>query len=387
MIKILLITCHDPFNTGYGAGQRTNQLWSALKRIGKLDVAYMIESDKDSMTRYEIDEVTFTNLETKPAKLSDYWWNALKSKKLKAALNTYFTTTEYDIIVSRYITPAIKLNLENSRKLLIDFDDPIYKFPKPPYNDLRAFLKATIRLINQGVVAWKIRHSHLNSAHYLFINSRDRDDFPFLDGGLLHNVPHFTSTPNIFSRQYNNEKIVIFIGLMTYHPNIEAVDYFLDKIWPDILKGCPNAIFRIVGKIAQNERERWLSHTNCTVDGYVKDLAEVYATASIAVSPILSGGGSNIKIPEACAYGCPVVATEYSYSGWSDIFRRDIDIAVGQTASDFSKKCRQLLTNTELAKSMSENSSKIVKLDLSLLSFTNRLNNLIHNFLAKTSNT
>lgn len=385
MIKILLITHHDPFNTGYGAGQRTNQLCSALKQIGKLDVAYMIESDKDRMTRNEIDQITYTNIETKPTKISDYWWNALKSRKLKAALSTHITTKEYDLIVSRYITPAIKLNLENSIKLLIDFDDPIYMFPKPPYNDLKAFLKATIRLLNQRIVAWKIRHSHLNSAHYLFVNSRDRDKFPFLDGGLLHNIPNFTSTPNNYFNQHYNGKTVIFIGLMTYHPNIEAVDYFLNKIWPEILEVCPDAIFRIVGKIAQNERERWLRHTNCMIDGYVENLSEVYATASIAVSPILSGGGSNIKIPEACAYGCPVVATEYSYSGWSDIFQRDIDIAVGKTASDFSKKCIQLLTNKKLAKSMSENSSKVVKLDLSLISFTNRLNNLIQDYLPKNS--
>jgi glycosyltransferase involved in cell wall biosynthesis len=49
--------------------------------------------------------------------------------------------------------------------------------------------------------------------------------------------------------------------------------------------------------------------------GFVSDLAAAYASAGLAVVPLLTGGGSPLKFVEALAYGLPVVATPRAAAG------------------------------------------------------------------------
>lgn len=373
MKKVLLVSNHDPTSTGYGAGQRTHQLWVALRAIGHTDVAWMCNAGENRIEHREIGGSRITKIETSPKNLADYWWNGLYSRSIASAFGECIDTAGYDVVVSRYVIPAAKLGLETCGELLIDFDDPVYRFAQSALTSPRALLKEVSRLFNQVLMNWLVRHGRLRNAHYFFVNSRDRDHFPELRSTLLPNIPYLPGNPGQHSRSADASQTLIFIGLMTYRPNIEAVDYFLDRIWPGILQHCPDATFRIVGKLADQERLRWQAYPRCTVEGFVKDLDEVYATAAVAVSPIRSGGGSNIKIPEACAYGCPVVATEYSYAGWADFFEPDRDLLVAASAEDFTDKCVQLLHHREMADQLAKQGRQRALTDLSLAAFTRRL--------------
>jgi len=373
MKKILLVSNHDPASTGYGAGQRTHQLWMALRSIGQTDVAWLTNADQDSVTHQETEASRITKVETRPKKLADYWWNGLYSPSVARSLGQSIDISSYDVVVSRYVVPAAKLGLETSTPLLIDFDDPVYRFPLSALSSPRGLLKEGSRFLNQALMNWHVRHGRLRNARYCFVNSRDRDHFPELRGSLLPNIPFLPEHVDRHSRSADLSQTLIFIGLMTYQPNIDAVDFFLDQVWPNILQRCPQARFRVVGKVGDRERQRWQAHPRCIVEGFVKDLDEVYASAAVAVSPILSGGGSNIKIPEACAYGCPVVATEYSYAGWSDFLERDRDLLVASHAEAFADKCVQLLSDGEMAEQLASRAIQRTRNDLSLTAFARHL--------------
>ena len=49
--------------------------------------------------------------------------------------------------------------------------------------------------------------------------------------------------------------------------------------------------------------------------GFVDDLESQYREADIGLNPVLTGGGSNIKVPEYFARGLAVVTTEYGLRG------------------------------------------------------------------------
>ena len=50
--------------------------------------------------------------------------------------------------------------------------------------------------------------------------------------------------------------------------------------------------------------------------GYVADLAAAYAGCTIAVAPLLRGAGVKVKVPQALAYGLPVVTTTVGGEGF-----------------------------------------------------------------------
>ncbi|MGN6498476.1 MAG: glycosyltransferase family 4 protein [Tsuneonella sp.] len=57
---------------------------------------------------------------------------------------------------------------------------------------------------------------------------------------------------------------------------------------------------------------------NVVVAGVVDDLSPWFAAADVAINPMVSGSGSNIKIFEYCAAGLPVVSTEFGARGIED---------------------------------------------------------------------
>ena len=51
--------------------------------------------------------------------------------------------------------------------------------------------------------------------------------------------------------------------------------------------------------------------------GFVADIGAAYASARLVICPLTEGGGSKVKLVEACAYGRPIVATSHSVRGFA----------------------------------------------------------------------
>lgn len=188
-------------------------------------------------------------------------------------------------------------------------------------------------------------------------------------------MPSFPQHPADYSA--SDGKTLLFVGFMSWQPNIIAVDHFLARIWPKILAKNPSARFRIVGKATSDNLRRWNAEPNCSADGYVDNLDAVYKEAAVCVVPVLSGGGSNIKVPEACAHQRPVVASSYAFNGWNNYFVAEQDILVGESDKRFANHCIQLLADPEYATTIALNGHRAVTSALSFDAFALRLRRIL----------
>jgi len=102
--------------------------------------------------------------------------------------------------------------------------------------------------------------------------------------------------------------IAIFTGNMNYAPNIEAAKWLAESIWPRVVRQCPGATLRLAG-INPAQAVKSLASESIEVTGYVADMAAALHDAAIAVAPMRSGSGLQIKVLEAMACGLPVVAS------------------------------------------------------------------------------
>lgn len=375
--RSLLLTYHDPQCTNYGAGQRTHFLLKALGQYATTDVVLLSETDAPDHTSdlpAELGGGKLFHLNYVPKNLLDRAWCGLPSKRLSTLLANTIDFDQYDCIVCRYITPYLKFNLPGNKPLIIDFDDPIYSISWSLLNSPRAILKEAVKWLNQRLITWRLNAARLKNATFLFVCERDQKAFPQLKGGLLSNMPTFPRHPADYSA--SDGKTLLFVGFMSWQPNISAVDHFLAHIWPKILEKTPTARFRIVGKATPDNLRRWNAAPNCAADGYVDDLDAAYKEAAVCVVPVLSGGGSNIKVPEACAHQRPVVASSYSFNGWNNYFVAGQDILVGESNDDFAHHCIRLLSDNNYAKTIALNGHRAVSNTLSFDAFALRLRNL-----------
>jgi len=110
---------------------------------------------------------------------------------------------------------------------------------------------------------------------------------------------------------------IAFSGNLEYPPNIEAVRFFRDRIWP-ALRSRPGLKWKIVGKNPEAIRSLVSRDSRIELTGPVEDAIAALASSQVAVVPVLSGSGTRVKILEAWAAATPVVSTSLGAEGLSD---------------------------------------------------------------------
>jgi len=94
-------------------------------------------------------------------------------------------------------------------------------------------------------------------------------------------------------------------------PNLQALAWFLEKVWPTITRERPRAVFLVYGRMAEAAPD---SSAIRTV-GFVHDLEEAYRFARVMINPIQLGTGLKVKTVEALCYGKALVTTSCGADG------------------------------------------------------------------------
>ncbi len=126
--------------------------------------------------------------------------------------------------------------------------------------------------------------------------------------------------------QLDAKPLVIFVGAMDWEPNIDAVEFFCENVWPAVLAQVPEARFRIVGRNPGARVQRWAGDS-IEVTGKVPSVVDHLREAAVVVVPLRIGGGTRLKIYEAMAAGKAVVSTSVGAEGLDVHHGRDIVLA------------------------------------------------------------
>lgn len=102
---------------------------------------------------------------------------------------------------------------------------------------------------------------------------------------------------------------IIFWGSLSFGPNISAILFFAEKVWPLILQKVPQARWTIIGRGDSPLLEPVRKLPGVDFLGYVDDIRPHVARSAVAVVPMVSGAGIKNKIMEAWAMAVPVVCT------------------------------------------------------------------------------
>jgi glycosyltransferase involved in cell wall biosynthesis len=112
----------------------------------------------------------------------------------------------------------------------------------------------------------------------------------------------------------NGDRSLLFVGNLTYEPNVEAATILVEQVLPRIERDLGrDTHVTLVG--ACDGRVARLARPGVEVLGYVAELGPLYAGAAVAVIPLAAGAGTRIKVLEAFAHRVPVVASTRAVSG------------------------------------------------------------------------
>lgn len=109
---------------------------------------------------------------------------------------------------------------------------------------------------------------------------------------------------------------LVWLGGFNHYPNKQAIFYFLKEIYPLIKKKIPYVSIDIIGGGLSEELLKYeLLDNSINFKGFVDDPVYYLKNSDIFVAPILSGGGTKLKVLEAMAAGKATVTTPVGSEG------------------------------------------------------------------------
>ena len=165
----------------------------------------------------------------------------------------------------------------------------------------------------------------------------------------------------IETKNYNNNnnknredgKLKFFhLGAMDWKPNLEAVGWLLNEIWPKIQKKIPNAELHLAGK---NMPDWLFRKKNINVFNHkeVQDSSKFISEHDVMLVPLLSAGGIRVKIIEGMAHGKAIISTKIGAEGID--YKNEENILIADSPKDFYNEALKIISGKTDLKKIGEN--------------------------------
>lgn len=155
---------------------------------------------------------------------------------------------------------------------------------------------------------------------------------------------YFTSV----SRRPAKSPTVVFVGSMDWLANVDAVTYFVSKVWPRVRNQLPDARLQIVGRQPPPSIQSLATGmSGIEVTGTVPDVRPYMRNAHAMVVPLRIGGGTRLKILEAMAAELPVISTRVGAEGLP--VKSGHHLLLADEPGDMAQALIEVLVSNELA--------------------------------------
>ena len=175
-----------------------------------------------------------------------------------------------------------------------------------------------------------------------------QENWPHKSIQLVSNIVDVTGpvTPFALRRDW------LFIGGFQHRPNIDAVLFFVEEIYPLVRDRLPDTKFYIIGDKAPPEIVA-LASDRIIVAGLQRNVRSFFDSVRLSVAPLRFGAGIKGKINQSMAFGVPVVATSIAVEGMNLADHEHVLIA--DEPQDFARALIELYESEELWKRLSQN--------------------------------
>jgi glycosyltransferase involved in cell wall biosynthesis len=165
--------------------------------------------------------------------------------------------------------------------------------------------------------------------------------------------PHFAPISKYIIRK--EVRKIVFLG-SDYPPNLDAINYFIEHIWPSVREG-RDIQLHIYGGICH----KILSDPGKAIyaNGFVTELKEIYEQADVIINPVRFGSGLKIKNIEALSMGVPLVTTSHGSRGLEGGAKNAYLIA--DDIDGFISSLKNLIDDFQLRKALSHFGVEFVK--------------------------
>lgn len=295
------------------------------------------------------------------------------NEKLKNILNN--KQYDYILIESLFFTPYIDtIKKYSEAKVIMRAHNVEYEIWERITKNT-TFLPKKIYLNYLAKTLKKYELSHINDFDVLItLTERDLKEYKgngFTDKGFV--IPAGIECEKSYNSiiNYEDRLKISFLGSLDWAPNIEGINWFINKVWRELLRKDNDIELHIAGRNTPKSIYK-LQNNSIKVHGEVPNAKEFLNSYPIMIVPLLSGGGMRLKILEALALGRIIITTSIGLEGIEA--KNGKEVLIANTQEEFLEKIIYCKNNQKNLKEISTNAIKLFKTKYNL-------SNLVDNFL------
>jgi glycosyltransferase involved in cell wall biosynthesis len=356
-VNILIISAQFPYPPRSGVAMRVYQLARELARSHRVTLlSYATEQHREGVTALAraltvrtVDREYATTTRKRAAQLSSlasarpYYWHEVHSPRLQRAIDELCARDRFDVVQlessflygfafppgTRTVLDEHNIEYEVHRRMC-EGERSLSRraFNRFEHARCRRFEQRCWRRVD-GCLVTSEREARIVRVH--------APDTPVAVVPNGVDLRHFSC-----GRGEVEPNTLVFNGILTYRPNLDAAHYLIEEVWPLVLSRCPEARLTVVGR-AYPADLRKLRRPSVVLTGEVPDIRPYLQSAAVVGVPVRMGGGTRLKVVEGLAMGKAIVSTSLGCEGLA--VRDSQHLLIADDAETFAKQIVHLFAN------------------------------------------
>ncbi len=174
---------------------------------------------------------------------------------------------------------------------------------------------------------------------------------------------------------FQQRRDLVFIGGFLFEPNVDALKYFADEIWPLIRLKIPDIRLMIVGSGMTPEVVRIGRIPGIEILGFVENITPIFNRCRLSIAPLRYGAGIKGKVGTSLSHGVPCIATPVAAEGMG--LEDHVNVMIGRDAAAFAAAVIEAYQDEVLWDELSVNGLTLFEQHYSFARGLERLGNLL----------
>lgn len=374
-MKILMLTPYLPYPLLSGGQIRTYNLLKKLADKHEITLFALIKEESERQYIQDLEplcsKIKVFKRSKKPFTLKNIFKTAISSYPFLVirnhvpetikAVQKELATDAYDLIHAEtfYMMP----HLPETQVPVILVEQTIEYLGYESYAKRTPFfIKPLLQLDIAKIKRWE-RH-FWQSAQKLIVMSEDDKEYITQEIGQPEKIEVVSNGVDADwfdqkKRQLPPEPTILSVGTFKWLPNVEAVNFLVKEVWPDLKNKVGDVKLWIVGNAPTEEVLSYEKQDpQITVTGNIPDIRDAFKGAHVLAAPVFSGKGTRYKVLEAMASGTPVVATPTAVEGLG--VKDGQHVFLVNSAQEMAAKIAELLKNAKIRQELAIRAKRYV---------------------------
>lgn len=192
---------------------------------------------------------------------------------------------------------------------------------------------------------------------HTIITEQDRECIDHIRKGEIEIIRNGVDFEYFTDRVSNDNYDIVFVGNMSYPPNIDAAQFLCHEILPIIQQKRPQTSVLIAGS-DPHKSVLALQNEQVHISGWMEDIREAYASAKLFIAPMRIGTGLQNKLLEAMSMQKACITTNLANKALGA--PKDA-IYTAEHAADLANHCINLLDSDEDRNLLAKKGKNFVK--------------------------